>query len=72
MKDKTKEILIRHVYQLIYEEGFIAIHTTEVLPGATGKKDWTQFPELPKEELEGWGLVYDKRTGWFRKLELED
>lgn len=64
MKKETKENLIRYVYHLIHEEGLGSVRVDEVIPSW-----WTQFPVLPQEELHGWGLVYDRHTGWFRPLE---
>lgn len=69
MKTATKEFLIDYVSHLILEEGFKAIHVSDLIPrNNPTDKGWTQFVELDENDLPE-NVTYHKPTGWFRLVE---
>lgn len=73
MNESTTLALIIYVSSLIHQEGFDAIHVSNLLPGNRQlgvAKDWTQFPKFDArimEYIERAQMTYDQPSGWFRR-----
>lgn len=68
---KSLDRLISYVIGLLHEDGFYAVHTSQLIPHYQlgVDKGWTQFPKLSKDQLErlaAFQVTYDQPSGWFR------